>query len=153
MTKYYYLQRKQNLDKLFENVKKFKDDEEIAAHLSRYLCVLVSGYIEVSVREIVYTYAQNKSHEYVANFVQSNLKRLRNPKMENILQLVGSFSQTWRDSIQKSVEGELKDAVDSVVSNRNQIAHGGDVGITYGQINYYYNKSVEVIKLLERLCC
>lgn len=145
-------ERKKHLDRLFAEVKKFNADDELASHLSKYLCILVSGYIESSVREIMYDYAKNKSHQNVANFVLSKLKRLGNPKIDPILQLVGSFSVEWRKSVENEIDDELKDAVDSIVTNRNQIAHGVDIGITFGRINDYYEKTVKVIKIIETRC-
>lgn len=46
-------------------------------------------------------------------------------------------------------EGELKDAVDAVIANRNKIAHGGDVGITYATIRSYYRNAVSTIEIIE----
>lgn len=149
----HYTEQRKKLDALFEDIRKFKCDEEISSILSKHLCILVSGYIENSIRDIIYDYTKNKSNENVANFVEAKLKRLGNPKIEPILQLVGSFNSQWRDSIEQQLDEELKDAVNSIVRNRNQIAHGVDVGITFGQIYAYYEKSNEVIKIIEKQCC
>jgi hypothetical protein len=45
--------------------------------------------------------------------------------------------------------GARKDAVDSVVNNRNRIAHGENVGISYVRIKEYYDRVVEVIELID----
>jgi len=47
------------------------------------------------------------------------------------------------------VAGERKDAVDSVVANRHQIAHGQDVGLTLIRIMGYYAHVSETIDFLE----
>ncbi len=44
----------------------------------------------------------------------------------------------------------MKDAVDSVVSNRHLIAHGQDVGIGFGTIKKYYERVVKAIETLEK---
>ena len=41
---------KQRLDALFDKVKALDSEPELISHWSRYLCVLVSGFIEASVR-------------------------------------------------------------------------------------------------------
>jgi hypothetical protein len=112
----------------------------------------VSGFLESSVRAIYSQYAITKAEPKVANFVESELKSFQNPKMERILELTRSFSPQWEEHLRNSTEGELKDAVNSIVANRNRIAHGEDVGITYARIQYYYQKAIRVIELIENQC-
>jgi hypothetical protein len=72
--------------------------------------------------------------------------------MEKILQLTGGFSKEWASDLRLKTDGELKDAVDSIAHNRNQIAHGGSVGMTYRQIKDYYDRAIKVIELIENQC-
>jgi hypothetical protein len=144
--------RKQQLEHLFKQIAKLKGDDELVAHWSRYLCVLVCGFIEVAVFEIYSEFARDKAQGFVANYVQKQLSRFQNPKMEKILTLAGSFNGLWRDKLKKATDGELKDAVDSIVNNRNNIAHGRNSDITYGRIKEYFEKAVKVIDVLEDLC-
>ena len=136
---------KQRLDNLFKKITAFSTDTDLQSHWARYLCILVSGFLETSVRIIYREYAKSKATPQVANFVQ-------NPKMEKILQLTGLFSKEWANELRLETEGELKDAVDSIANNRNQIAHGGSVGISYSQIKSYYDRAIEVIELIENQC-
>ncbi|MBD2453540.1 hypothetical protein H6G80_05560 [Nostoc sp. FACHB-87] len=146
------MRAKQKLDNLFEKVNQLPDDNELKAHWARYLCILVSGFIENSVRAIYSQYAKNKAIPNIANFVERKLDDLQNPKMEKILQLTGAFSLQWESNLRKATEGELKDAIDSIVANRNNIAHGQDVGITYATIKDYYEKAFKVIQMIENQC-
>ncbi len=45
-----------------------------------------------------------------------------------------------------------KDAIDSIMSNRHLIAHGGNSGITLTRVNQYLDKCVEVIDFIETQC-
>jgi hypothetical protein len=144
--------RKQKLDNLFKQIKAFQGDEELIAHWSRYLCVLVCGFLETAMFEIYYEFARNKSHGFIANYVQRQLRRFQNPKMEKIVSLAGAFNEIWRDELKQVTDGELKDAVDSIVNNRNNIAHGRNSDITFGRMEEYYRKAVKVIDLVENLC-
>ena len=47
--------------------------------------------------------------------------------------------------------GERKDALDSVIANRNSIAHGESVGLTYMRINDYYKRIGEVIDFVDEM--
>jgi len=144
--------RKQQLEHLFELVTSFQDDDELISHWARYMCVLVSGFLEAAVFEIYTEFARAKSQDFVVNYVQKQLTRFQNPKMEKILSLAGSFNGLWRDKLKEATDGELKDAVDSIVNNRNNIAHGRNSDITYGRIKEYFKKAVKVIDMLEDLC-
>jgi len=144
--------RKQQLDHLFKQIASFQGDAELQAHWARYLCVLVCGFIEVAVSEIYSEFARSKSQSYIANYVQKQLRRFHNPNMEKLLSLAGSFNELWRDKLKKDIDGELKDAVDSIVNNRNNIAHGRNSDITYGRIKDYFERAVKVITLIEDLC-
>jgi len=144
-------QHKDRLDDLFKQVSEVSDIN-LQGHWARYLCVLVSGFIEVSIRAILTEYVKNKSAPSVANYVVRGLDRFQNPNMERILQTLGAFNPAWADEIGKLTEGELKDAVDSVRANRNNIAHGGNVSIRYRTIASYYDNAVKVIEIIEEQC-
>jgi hypothetical protein len=141
---------KQRLDALFLKTKALDGDPELIAHWSRYLCVLVSGFVEASVRTIVADYVNSRSAPEVAHFAGQRLRSFINAKMEKILDLVGEFGTDYRTRLEQIVEGELKDAVDSVVSNRHQIAHGQDVGIGFGTVTKYYERVVKAIDAIEK---
>lgn len=141
---------KQRIDALFDKVKELGDDPELIAHWSRYLCVLVSGFIEASVRTLLADYLSSRSAPEVATFAGQRLREFSNAKMNKILVLLGEFGNEYRMRIEKAVEGELKDAVDGVVSNRHLIAHGQDVGIGFGTIKQYFGKVVKAIEEIEK---
>jgi len=146
--------RKQYLDALFETVKDFKGDFEISSSLARYLCVLVAGFIETSVREILVDYAQETSSLNVATFVSNSLEYMRSPFMGNILDLLGSFSENWREAVKETIrKADLGQHIDAIAKNRNQIAHGAQLDITYQQVSNYYEKAVELVSVIERECC
>ena len=146
------VQAKNRLDDLFDRVKEFSGDPELQSHWARYLCVQASGFIEISVRAILVEYAKDKSAPPVANYVERQLNRLQNPNMERILQLLRSFRSTWADELKSRTEGEPKDAIDSIIANRNNIAHGKNVGITYTTVHRNYQSALTVIELIEEQC-
>ena len=48
------------LDSLFERIIDLGDDLEMQANWAKYLCVLVSGYLEVSVKSVFREYAKKQ---------------------------------------------------------------------------------------------
>ncbi len=141
--------KKERLDSLFTKTANFSDDLELQAHWAKYLCILVSGFIESSIRGIFYNYAKSKSNISVSKFVENNLKLFYNPKMEKILHLTSKFNLEWERELRESTKGELKDSIDSIVANRNQIAHGENVNISFSLMRGYYNNAVKVINKIE----
>ncbi len=103
-------------------------------------------------RTIYREYARKRAAPYVANFVDGKLKAFQNPNMEKILQLTALFSVDWAKDLRSATEGQPKDAVDSIVANKNHIAHGEDVGITYGRIRRYYENALSVIEMIDKQC-
>jgi len=139
--------QRQRLDDLFQKVRTFPD-AEAQSHWSRYLCVLVSGFLENSVR-ITYTeYARKCANPSVADFVESRLRQFQNPKMGTILELAGGFSQEWRQRLEKDTTGQLSESVNSIVGNRHKIAHGESVGLTLHTLLQYYGDALKVVDLL-----
>lgn len=143
---------KQRLDNLFGQISVFSGNPELQSQWARYLCVLVSGFLEISICAIYGEFARRTASPYVANFVKYELGSFQNPKMGKILELTRAFNPQWANQLEVATEGQLKDAVNSVVANRIQIAHGRDVGITYARIKGYYEDVIQVVNLIEGMC-
>lgn len=143
---------RQRLNHLFDLIDTLPDEPEIQSHWARYLCVLVSGFLERSIRMIYGSYARSSAAPNVANFVEEELKYFQNPTMGKMLELARAFSPDWGAELKGATEGELKDAVDSIVANKNNIAHGESVGITFTRIKDYYERAVQVLELIDVQC-
>lgn len=117
-------------------------DPELQAQLARFLCVLSSGLIEQALIVVLEHYAKRKSQDRVGQFVSHYLSRIQNAKFKDILVTVGRFDPEWREHFETTTDDEVKDAIDSIVNNRNQIAHGVQVGISLATFSGYY-KSVK----------
>ena len=111
----------------------------------------MSGFTASVVSEIVADHCRNRSSPTVMNFVESRLRRPGNLNTEKLLKLIGSLRIDWRTELESFVKGERKDALDSVVANRNRIAHGESVNLTYQQIRNYYKSICEVVDFIDEL--
>jgi hypothetical protein len=144
---------KQQLDALFAKISKLpQDDPEIQSHWARYLCIRVSGFLEISISAIYRQYTKDKSAPFVANYVESQLKNFQNPNMDKILRLVRSFNSLWEEELSEKTKDEIKDSIDSIVALRNSIAHGGNSVITYSKIKGYYTNTIKLVELIEQQC-
>jgi hypothetical protein len=143
--------QRQWLDDLFQKARSLPD-AEFQSHWSRYLCVLVSGFLENSVRITYAEYARKRADASVADFVESRLRQFQNPKMGTILDLAGGFSQEWKQQLEKDTNGRLGESVNSIVGNRHKIAHGESVGLTLHTLLQYYGDALRVVDLLRQQC-
>jgi hypothetical protein len=143
---------KKRLDYLFEKVDSLSGDLELQGHWARYLCVLVSGFLETSVIAIYSQYAQAKATPNVAKYVAHGLDGFTNPNMTRIIQVASCFNAQWGTTLEQQTAGKIKDAVDSICANRNSIAHGKNTGISYVSIKQWYKDAITVVELLEKQC-
>ena|SRR5438270_10497617 len=140
---------RQRLDAAFERAKTLMAlDIEVQADFAKYLCILVSGYIETSVAQLAIDYCRRRAQTNVSNYANRELSRLQNVKAERLLQLVGSFSEDWRKDVQSYIEGRRRDALNAVIDSRNKIAHGESVTITYSRIREYDTAIQEIVAFL-----
>jgi len=149
--------QRSSIESLIEHVrqqKSFVEHPDLLAEWARYLCVRISGAIEVCVREILAEYADVRGGPQLRNFVQSRLSRSGGLKTSELLALCGLFDPAWEASIEKTLDAktQLRDAVNSIVSNRHIIAHGGDVGVSFVNVQAWSPRVFDVIELVAAEC-
>jgi hypothetical protein len=89
-------------------------DAELLADYSKYLCILVAGYIERSLSEIVLEHARRCGAPSLQKFVEHNTKKFTNANTEKLLRLLGSFDSEWRSILKARLTDEQVEAVNSV---------------------------------------
>lgn len=146
------LRAQSRLDDLFGKVSSLSHDPELQAHWSRYLCVLVSGFLETSIRQIFSEYTKTKASPTIVNYVEKQLERFQNPNVESVLQLAGAFDPSWRTKLEDTVDEEVLSAVNSIVTNRHGIAHGRNIGLSYAVMYEYYINSRKLVESIDKQC-
>jgi hypothetical protein len=126
-------------------------DPEIQSDFARYLCVLVSGFVETAVAELAIEHCRNRAGPSVANFSTTQLDRIQNLNANKLIQLIGSFKKSWSSDLSSYIEGARKDALDSVLHLRNKIAHGESVSLSLARISQYFEKVDEIVVQIEKL--
>lgn len=138
---------KDTLDATFARAKKIDPSEiELRADFARHLCVLVSGFLDQTVKNYTSEYARNRSNQAVANYVIKSVKQLTNLKAEKLKQHVLSFDHTWQAQVEALIADERKDAINSLVTLRHGIAHGQPDDVTLVRVEGYYREIVKVIE-------
>lgn len=143
---------RQRLQATFARVQDIPFDKmELRADFARYLCVTVSGYVETAMSAIARDHARRQASPTVFGYVDSQITRPGTINSDRLLQIVGSFNSEWRVKLDYFMDGKRKDALNSVVANRNSIAHGESVGLTYARIKEYFDHIEEVVDFVDEL--
>ena len=138
------------IDYLYSAAKTFEDDR-LKAELAKFICVLACGHLEIACRQILSNYTLARSHPDVARYVQRRLNQFTNPKVGKIVALIQDCDPDKSNQLERFLDGRLGDSIDSIVGNRNSIAHGRDVGIGLVTIKGYLDNARKVIGKLEAL--
>jgi hypothetical protein len=149
-----WVSNKERLDRLFIGIERIPPSEpELRSHWVRYLVIRTSGFLETSVSYIYSQYAEEKAEPRVARFVAAQLDYPGNLKMDRLERLIRDFDDEWFNELQRTPEfDQIKAAVESVVSNRNRVAHGEDISTTIGQLKQYYEGVIRFLDLITAQC-
>lgn len=139
------------LDNLFREVSIIDEGEETKAHLSRYLCVRTSGYLENVIRFLIANYCDGTSPQSISNYVVKRTKYITNLDYNKIRSLLSEFNTEWSIGFETVITDQQKSSINSVVSNRNSIAHGNNDSITFRDMCQYYKDTKEVCEILKNI--
>lgn len=126
------------LDATFKRIDSIEEDQlEARADFARYLCVLLTGYLEKAISELLVEHSRQQSGIAIQRYVGSSLERFHNPSVGKIISLFEKFSEDWRDDLKAFIVDERAAAIGSVLKERNRIAHGEDSDISYVRVGTY----------------
>jgi hypothetical protein len=146
----------QRLDNLFQRISTIQDPY-YQSEWSKYLCILVSGFIEESLRVLLEEYSYKHASSNILNFVASEIQDITNCNSNKIAKILGKFSSNWETDFVSQIQAkskkpdEIKNSIDSIVATRNQIAHGKSAGITYTKVSDYYENVKIAIEILDNI--
>ncbi|MFJ2471359.1 HEPN domain-containing protein [Glutamicibacter sp. NPDC087583] len=142
--------RVQKTEALFALIEEQSLPAELTSHYARYLCVLVAGFAEQSVKELVSEHARTKSSPRIHRYVQGQLKLVWGLDDTKLQRLVEALDPTWWELLSEGQQEELA-ALESVAAIRNVIAHGGDAGITLVTIRRYFDDLKKLFRALAEI--
>lgn len=125
---------------------------ELIGHWGRYLCVLTAGFLENALVELYSDYVKNAANSQVASFATKRLENISNPKSGKFVETARSFSKRWADDLEMFLNQDSqrrRNAINSIMSNRHQIAHGKNGRISVVRVRDYLLGCVEVIEFIE----
>jgi len=154
--------RNRELRKQYKSIKRLidstqkstNDDLELQGHWGRYLCVLVSGFLENAISAVYIDFVESASAPHVTQYTVNVLNRINNPKSRKFIETARQFKKEWGEDLEQFFidDESRKYAIDSIMTNRHNIAHGKQSSISVHQVREYLEKGVEVVTFLENQC-
>ena len=138
-----------------ERAKDLGQDPELLGHWGRYLCVLTAGFLESTIRILYGSYAEKRAASSVATYVVAQLERIQNPKAGKFIEVARAFDQRWAHNLEAFLDENderRRNAIDSIMNNRNLIAHGRSSSVSVVRVREYFTSISEVVDYLESQC-
>lgn len=126
-------------------------DDLVCAHAAQYICVMTSGALEAACVSILSRFADSAGNKRASRNIKTNLQSFQNPKPEKIVRLLESFDAEWVQELERYWAGSRKDAVGSIVANKNRISHGKPTTVTLGQVAPWVKGAFEFCNKLEEI--
>ncbi len=142
--------QERKLDDLYQQISKVQDDE-IKAHMSKYFCVKMSGYLEDTIKILVANYSEKSSPQAISAYVQNSLKTTTNLSEDKLINLLKKFNDDWAVSFTEKINEQQIESLNSIISNRNSIAHGQQDNISYQIISQYFSDIKQIIGILKEI--
>jgi RiboL-PSP-HEPN len=111
---------------------------QVQSDYAKYLVIRLGGLVEQVVTQIILTYVEGQASQPIVAHVSWRMGTFQNPNMERLLQLVGSFDRHRRDQLDAAITEPEREALGSVMAQRNRIAHGEQSTISLSQVADYY---------------
>ncbi|NQS96979.1 MAG: hypothetical protein HQ591_00845 [candidate division Zixibacteria bacterium] len=125
---------------------------EIETYFTIYLLILSSAAFDQEISKIVLTRVQLARDPSLLSFVEAYLNdHITNPNTkvikERILKKFGPFYiEKFKEESSKNPI--IENSYNSIITNRNEVAHGGDLKITFTEFVNYYEKAHTILDVL-----
>jgi len=110
------------------------DSAYVISELCKYCCVLASAAIDVCMEDCLLEYCDRAKDQRVVSYIKDRLGRARNPTITTIGAILESFDQHWKIRLDTFADQRIRSDVGSIVSNRNEIAHGRNSQVSFGRL-------------------
>lgn len=123
----------------------------IKAELAKYLCILGSGLVEAKLRTGVSILVnQTKPRKSVGNAAVAYAGFVKNPRFDRLVAVIKVLDAGVATKIE-ALSGSASAALNSIMTNRHQIAHGRDCNISYAQVCGYIDELDAIFTAIDKL--
>jgi len=121
--------------------------------LISYAVVKACGVIEVFYKNLVVDIISEGATVEGKNYFEKNIRdSSSNPATGNMLRLLQDLNPTWADQFNTQIHGKQeKGSLTSLVSLRNDFAHGRNVTASIGDVKKYFEDGKTILTWLETI--
>ena len=150
-----FMASKNRIDALIEKTKHFQIDTgdiKMLSEWTKYIGVLVCGLLEKGIYYLLLEYSKKNANENVVSYVDNNFKKFTNPTMGKIEDELSKFNKNWVKDLQASPNYQQhKEQINSLVKQRNLIAHGNKSDFSQNHLKQYYQTTIQFLSNLEQI--
>ncbi len=128
-------------------------DPAVQGHWGRYTCIVAAGFVENALQAVYKDYVDKSANPDVAGYTSRHIERITNPNADRFIVTARSFNRDWGRELRNFIRLQNRNvALDTIMENRNKIAHGAPSTISVDNVKQYLPKCVEVIDFIESQC-
>ena len=135
------------------NLANNQSDDEVKSLLAKIICIRISGLLEVAIKSRISDYSDKKTPKEIKRFLTQKFKDITNLKTSKLCDVLGAFSSDWKDEFEEEIRNnqQIKSSLDSLITLRNDIAHGQTCSISLNHVQQYYNDVKIAIGLFDKI--
>ena len=135
------------VDDIFQRARSL-ESIQVQSDYAKYLVIRLAGLVEQVVTEIIMAHVESQASQPVVSHISWRMGTFQNPNMERLLQLVGSFDRHRREQLENEISDAEREALGSVMAQRNRVAHGESSAISLSQVADYYSEIKAMLTLV-----
>ncbi|MEE4208011.1 MAG: HEPN domain-containing protein [Parvularcula sp.] len=120
-------------------------DASIQSVLSNYLVLAGAGLIENGLNHVLSEYGRRVGDVRIRRYVARTVSRHNSLNCKKIKDILEQFDPEWWRQIENNLSPADLEAVDSLKTLRDQIAHGRPNGTGFRTVEQYYSSAKRVI--------
>ena len=132
---------------------KSQSDDEVKSLLAKIICIRISGLLEVAIKSRISDYSDKKTPKEIKRFLTQKFKDITNLKTSKLCDVLGAFSSDWKDEFEEEIRKnqQIKSSLDSLITLRNDIAHGQTCSISLSHVQQYYDDVKIAVRLFDKI--
>ena len=133
------------IDQALEDIQDFSGNERIKNLLTQALLILICAQFEKEITNFLTQRCASVSDKAVKSYINDHIQRsaLRSLKVTELSGLLGKFDPSYKEIFRQSIRenGQAETTYNSILTNRNSVAHGGGTSATFEDVKMYYKES------------
>ncbi|MCY4673430.1 MAG: HEPN domain-containing protein [Bacteroidetes bacterium] len=142
------------IDHALEDIQDFSGNSRIKDLLTQALLILICAQFEKEIENCLTRRCASVSDEAIKGFIDDYIQgsALRSLKISNLSGLLKKFDPSYKKMFTEKINqnGQAKVTYDSILTNRNSVAHGEGTNATFEEVKMYYEQGHIILDYFEQ---